>query len=95
MIMKAETENIPNFVEVRVKLSGSNNFARAGSGKAAKTASSTNCGAVAAEAAAAKYFGRIGPAFEIHMRLTQSGSCSSNPPRPEIYEARIIRRFQR
>ncbi len=67
---------------------GDTNIARAGKGKNACTASSTNSSDVAARAAAAKYFAcREG---EIAILQTQSGTLQ--PPTPNIYFAAIARR---
>lgn len=70
-------------VTIAVRHRGGDNFARAGRGKASKSASSTNAGIYAAQAAAEKYFGE-GISFVIECR--QEGSCCSGTP--SLYVAR-------
>lgn len=72
-------------VEVRVKLGASNNVARAGNGKAATIASSTNSGHCAAIKAVGKYFGRLGRGKVLRLELTQRGDVCARTP--EIYTA--------
>lgn len=70
-------------VRVSVKLSPVTNTARAGTGAAAKTASSTSCGREAARRAAAKFF-KCGAA-DVQLALLQIGDGCAGVP--EIYSA--------
>lgn len=70
-------------VTVRVTLGAATNFARAGTGAMATTASSTSDGLQAAWAAAAKYFAV--DRREIELSLTQKGDVCAR--RPEYYLA--------
>ena len=75
-------------VLVSVRLAGGSYCARAGKGKDAKLASSTNCGPVAAQAAAAKYFG-IEPstADTITLQKSSPGVFLATLPEPSTGEA--------
>lgn len=70
------TDELPT-VRVSVRSYGGAYVARAGRGKAAKSASSTNCDTIAARHAAAKYFGHADPvhatAEEIELSFLVSG----------------------
>jgi len=72
-------------VRVSVKLSSVTNTARAGTGTAAKSASSTSCCREAARRAAAKFF-KCGAA-DVQLALLQRGDVCANVP--EIYSAHV------
>jgi len=79
-----------NTVTIKVKLGAATNIARAGSGKDAKIASSTNSGAVAAFCAAIEYFGTLPRGVNINVHLAEKGSVSA-PAKREIYTAVLSR----
>jgi len=89
-------DTLQRHVTVRVKITGHTNFARAGNGADAKTASSTSdaiglvTGTNAALAAAAKYFGC--EHRQVMLLLVQDGDVSKN--QPAIFDARCTTKLE-